>query len=87
MVGPPEEEVDLHVHQPGKERHVLQVDLDGTLGHRRGIDLDDAVTGDEEVARGHHLAGRHVEHAGTAQVGVFGGAGTGHRVLLQRARK
>ena len=83
VVGPAEEEVDLHVHQPGEEGHVAEIDLDRVIGHRRRSDLEDAVTADQQVARGHELPAHDVEHAGAAQMGVFRSVGSGHRVLLR----
>ena len=32
--GPPMQEVDLHVHEPGEQREVAEVDHDGVVGHR-----------------------------------------------------
>ena len=77
VVGPPEEEVDLHVHQAREQRQVTEVDDGRAVRHVARLDLEDAVTLDQQVARGDELALDHVEHAGTAHLGVGGRLGRG----------
>ena len=63
-----QEQVDLHVHQPGQQRDVAQVDHLGVVGDRRGGDLDDALAEHEEVPGLDHLAADDVEQARAAHV-------------------
>ncbi len=87
VVGSAEEQIDLHVHQPGQQGQVAQIDLDGPVGHRGRRHVEDPLPGDQQVAGGHDRAAGHVEHAGAAQVDVFRGPGAGHAVLLGLGRK
>ena len=56
MVGAAQEQVHLHVHQPGQEGQVTDVDDDGVVGDRRRRHLEDPVAVDEQAARCHQFA-------------------------------
>ena len=49
MVRPAQEEVDLHVHEPGQKGHVAQVDDDRLGGHRRRGHLGDPLALDQQA--------------------------------------
>ena len=79
VVGAAEQQVDLHVHEPGEEGEVAEVEH-GRVGRdgARG-DGDDVLRVDEQLARRHDLAGVDVEQSGTAQQrGRLRGTATGH---------
>ena len=67
VVGPAEQQVDLHVHEPGQQREVADVEHDRVGRHRARRDVDDAFAVDQQLAGRHHLAGVDVEQPGAAQ--------------------
>ncbi len=68
VVGSAHEQVDLHVHQAGEQRHVAEVDLDGVRRHRPGADADDAVVLDEQVTGLDQPALSDIQHPGADEV-------------------
>ena len=82
MVGAAQEQVHLHVHQPGQEGQVTDVDDHGVVRDPRRRHIEDPVAVDEQVARCHQFAPVHVEHAGAAQVDALRRVRAGHRMLL-----
>ena len=68
VVRPAEEEIHLHVHQPGEQREVAEVDHHGVGRNRRRRYVDDAVAVDQHVAGLEELALVHVEQPSAAQV-------------------
>ena len=75
--GGADEEVQLHVHEPGQERDVAEVDL-GRAGRDLGrVHPDDAVPLHHDHRRRPHLAGVDVDPAiGAKDGGVAHGAGS-----------
>ena len=51
-----QQHVDLHVHQPGQQRDVAQVDLPRAVGNGVGVDRGDAISFDDDRGGLAHLA-------------------------------
>ena len=84
--GPAEQEVDLHVHQPGQQREVAEVDLDRVVGHRgRGDRRRCGRPRSSELARFDELTRGDVD-ATRALRRWIGGCGVRGRAMLASDR-
>ena len=68
MVRAAHHQVDFHVHQAGKHRHVPEIDLHRIVRHCFRRHAGDAVPFNEQVTRCDQFAADDVEHAGTDEV-------------------